>query len=108
MNTQETIKDINRLTEILHEAKDIVTRLNDSAGGRIYNEFENIPVYEIQCSEPHTHTRFCNVCTSMGINTVAQLLRTPSRTFFNQRNMGQKTLDTIRESISRQFNVTWV
>lgn len=105
---EESIKDINRLTEIMQEAKEIIARLDDKAEGRAYGKFENIPLTEIICTEQNTLTRFCNVCMKMGISTIAQLLRTPSWKVASQRNIGKRSVEKIKKCLLEQFEVEWV
>ena len=108
MNTEESIKDINRLTEIMQEAKEIIARLDDKAEGRAYGEYENIPLTEIACTEQNTLTRFCNICVKLGVNTVAQLLRTPSWRVASQRNIGKGSVEKIKKCLMEQYGVEWV
>ena len=107
MTTKESLQSIDRLTEIMQEAKQIITGLEDFAEGRNYSMYDGIPVADIPCPPSPIRTRFLNACLFLGISTLGQLLRTPLLTFRKQRNIGWHTIQVMKDCIKEQYGVDW-
>ena len=110
MEKEELLKKLNRLNEIVTEAKEIVSEIETFSRDAYYSQFDNIPITEIQLETKALTTRFHTVCRNNGygeIETLGDLLkRTPSEVA-RYRDLGKKCIEQVQQFIFREYDVEW-
>ena len=110
MEKEELLKKLNRLNEIVSEAKEIVSEIETFSRDAYYSQFDNIPITEIQLETKALTTRFHTVCRNNGygeIETLGDLLkRTPSEVA-RYRDLGKKCIEQVQQYIFLAYDVEW-
>ena len=100
MEKEELLKKLNRLNEIVTEAKEIVSEIETFSRDAYYSQFDNIPIT----------TRFHTVCRNNGygeIETLGDLLKRRPSEVARYRDLGKKCIEQLQQFILREYDVEW-
>ena len=108
MEQSETTQKAIRLCELIAEAKQIISELEDYATTKKYAEFKDIHLKTLPMPEGPLKTRFINsVCYWGNLESLQDLLLTPVATAKKFRNMGKKSLELAQQVIKENYGVEW-
>jgi hypothetical protein len=110
MEKTELLKKLNRLNEIVSEAKEIISEIENFSRDAYYSQFDNIPITEIQLETKALTTRFQNVCKNnrkCPINTLGDLLKKSPKEVANYGCLGKTCIEQVRQYIFLTYDVEW-
>ena len=108
MEQSEATQKAIRLCELIAEAKQIISELEDYATTKKYAEFKDINLKTLPMPEGPLKTRFINsVCYCGNLESLQDLLLTPVATAKKFRNMGKKSLELAQQVIKENYGVEW-
>lgn len=109
MEQSEATQKVIRLCELIAEAKQIISELEDYATTKKYAEFKDISLKTLPMPEGPLKTRFINsVCVWGNLESLQDLLLTPVATAKKFRNMGNKSLELAQQVIKEKYGVEWM
>lgn len=97
---------MERLIEIINEARHIVKELDSFAVEHKYSEYDDVDLRLIPYKSS-LWTRFLSCCDSVGVKTLGDLLRTPSRKVLNTLNAGKKSIEEGKRVVKDYYGVDW-
>lgn len=103
--TEELTNKLTRLQEIITEAKDIISSLEEFC--KEQDELAYTPVASLIIAKNGLQTKFLNVCSSGGIKTIQQLIDVGYNDFKKYRNCGSKTAYLVREALWNKYQIDW-
>lgn len=108
MSEQEMMTKLDRLNEIIHEAKGIIESLEFASKLLYSKKYDDISIRTVVLETNSISTRFQNVCEhEENIQTIGDLLRTNSIQFSRNRNVGKKVIKQVREFLKQEYDVDW-
>lgn len=108
MKQSEATQKVIRLSEIIAEAKQIISELEDYATTKKYAEFKDIEIKSLPLPEGPLKTRFINgVCWDGKLKSLQDLLLTPVATAKKFRRMGNKSIELAQQVIKETYGVEW-
>lgn len=109
MDKEELNKKLDRLDEIINEARDIINSLELVKRDVIAEQYNDVPIESIQLESDNITTRFINICyCGLNINTVGDLIRTSPHEITRHRGLGSTCITQIREYLKEMYGIDWV
>lgn len=109
MDKEELNKKLDRLDEIINEARDIINSLELVKRDVISEQYNDVPIESIQLESDKITTRFINICyCGLNINTVGDLIRTTPSQITSHRGLGSTCIAQIREYLKKTYGIDWV
>lgn len=105
MNKEEFNQKLGRLQEIIAEAREIISSLEEFC--KENNELAYTPVASLVIAQGGLQTKYLNVCSSAGIKNIQQLMDVGYNNFKKYRNCGKKTADLVRIALWEQYHIEW-
>ena len=105
MTNSEISEKMVRLQAICQEAKEIIASLEAFIMDN--SVLSNVPVSSLEISEETCRTRFCNVCSVLGITSIQDLVDYGRVRLSHSRNIGDRTLNLVSSALSSQFGIKW-
>ena len=98
MDKEELNKKLDRLDEIITEARDIINSLELVKRDVIAEQYNDVPIESIQLESDWITTRFINICyCGLNINTVGDLIRTSPHEITRHRGLGSTYITQKRD-----------
>lgn len=105
METAEVNNKLQRLSDIITEAREIISSLEEFIKDNgIYGR---TPVSQLEMPNDSCRTRFLSVCSLIGIKTIQDLIDYGSYKFSRCRKLGTKTINYVTEALRKQYGIEW-
>ena len=106
MNERQINRKLERLQEIIAEAKEIIFSLEELC--KENDVLSRIPVTDLNiCAGSGYRTRFLNICSSADIKTIRELKEYGFLKFKQRPNCGYMTADLVRRALAKQYKIKW-
>lgn len=109
MGKEEITGKIDRLQDIMTEAKEIICDIEPHINKikcEATSKFENISVKTINFGK--LNIRIQNVLARGNVNTMGELFRLGSYGFLRLRNAGKVMADVIKDKFKESYDAEWV
>lgn len=102
------LKDVERLEEIIKEAKTIIVRLERAAEKARTTPYDNILLSEaIDLGSKANTTRFINICNARGAMTLGGLLRESPFSLSYDRYCSKKMINQVSQHLKEKYGIAW-
>lgn len=109
MGKEEIMSKLSRLSEIVGEAREIVSSLEAFCQEmeEKFGPYANIPVERIPLPKG-LQRRFLEGCRMNSVKNLRQLIGYRRRDLLYWRNIGQGVVDEVAKSLKREYDIDWV
>ena len=108
MDKEELNKKLDRLDEIINEARDIINSLAHVKRDFISTQFNVIPIEAIQLSSTSRTEEFLICMHDLNINTIGDLLKIPPRELAWKKYLGTGGVVEVQHFLKNTYLIDWV
>ena len=108
MSKEEVTNKLVRLNNILHEAKEIIMKLEEHVNGRMLADCPEVTIFELMSHTGSKQVRFDNAARAYGVATIRDLIQNYTQEdCLRWRNVGEGCVSAAATALKEKYGIIW-